>query len=83
MSGGWFPIDEAPKDEGPVLVGSSDGSRAGVQGIATYSGGDLTPGWYANGRRMDPQPTHWRPLPDTAPEVEAPEPPPEAPTEPT
>ena len=54
---GWFPIDEAPKDEGPVLVGSSDGSRAGLQAIATYSGGDLTlagirtvGGWIRNRR---------------------------------
>jgi hypothetical protein len=79
MSGGWFPIDEAPQDEGAVLVGSSDGSKYGLQAIATYSGGDLTPGWYQHGRRMDPQPTHWRPLPESAPVVDPVEP---APTEP-
>lgn len=63
MSDEWKPIDSAPKDALTFVLVYRPGFYPGT----AYYQDDARaykPGWYEVGvKRLDPQPTHWMPLP--------------------
>jgi hypothetical protein len=63
---GWQPIETAPRDGTPVLIGCG---LTQSQRWAVWSGGMWRDGQESAGGRVSgvPSPTHWRPLP-TPPE---------------
>ena len=67
---GWQPIETAPRDGEPIMIGCS---RTQSQRWAVWSGGMWRDGQDFAGGRISgvPSPTHWRPLftPPAAPEA--------------
>ena len=61
---GWQPIDTAPRDGLPHIV--NDPAYPGLWEAAYW--GEFSWMEWRSGERMNPQPTHWLPVPPT-PEV--------------
>jgi hypothetical protein len=68
LSAAWRPIESAPKDETPILIGAFSPHGAGLQAVVTYDG--QPPGGSEYVWRTDDGigyhrdlPTHWQPLP--------------------
>lgn len=68
---GWRPIESAPRDGTPILVGHAQRVIAPVYWLTDQDAG--VPGWYLwpPNVRLQWKPTHWMPLP-TPPLASAP-----------